>query len=257
MPSCSKSKNPHGVEITFTESDHKYTSVINGETIEYISGTKFVEQFFPKFDPTGEITRSCARKRGLTVEALKEEWRRNGAESCIYGTRTHEVCEDVLLGRKLRNTPRNLKEQLVFPVAKKVAEKLKEKCDILDVEKIVFDEDLRLAGTIDVLLRSKKNGNIIIGDWKTNKDLNKENRYNSFALDPISHVPNTNYAHYNAQLRLYEYILKRAGYIKEDEKVLRCVFHLTEKGSKTMVFPDFTKEINLMMDKFENGGLNI
>ena len=39
MPHCSTARNPRGVEIVFTEEDHKYTSVINGKQINYVSGT--------------------------------------------------------------------------------------------------------------------------------------------------------------------------------------------------------------------------
>jgi len=39
MPSCSKAKNPRGVEIIFTEEDHKYKSIIDGQEVFYTSGT--------------------------------------------------------------------------------------------------------------------------------------------------------------------------------------------------------------------------
>lgn len=39
MPGTSKAKNPKGIEIIFTEADHKYKSVVNGKPIIYTSGT--------------------------------------------------------------------------------------------------------------------------------------------------------------------------------------------------------------------------
>ena len=57
--------------------------------------------------------------------------------------------------------------------------------------------ELALAGTIDFFGRSRKDPNLhIIIDHKTNADLQLENKYNSFAFDPISHVPNTSFGHY-------------------------------------------------------------
>lgn len=102
MPACSKATHPSGVEIVFTEDDHRYSSVLNGREIEYTSGTTFVHKFFPEFDSTGEILRRKAAKLGKTPAALKAEWDANRDASCIFGTRVHSVCEDVLLGRACR-----------------------------------------------------------------------------------------------------------------------------------------------------------
>ena len=102
MPACSKAVHPSGVEIVFTENDHRYSSVINGKELEYTSGTTFVHKFFPEFDPTGEILRRKAAKLGKTPEALKAEWDANRDASCVFGTRVHSVCEDVLLSRTCR-----------------------------------------------------------------------------------------------------------------------------------------------------------
>ena len=102
MPACSKATHPSGVEIVFTEDDHRYSSVVNGKELEYTSGTTFVHKFFPEFDPTGEILRRKAAKLGKTPEALKAEWDANRDASCVFGTRVHGVCEDILLGRTCR-----------------------------------------------------------------------------------------------------------------------------------------------------------
>ena len=73
MPATSKSKNPRGVEIVFTEADHKYLSIVNGKEINYTSVTGLVGSCFPQFDPTGAIAERCAKKEGITVAELKEE----------------------------------------------------------------------------------------------------------------------------------------------------------------------------------------
>ena len=92
----------------------------------------------------------------------------------------------------------NLKKQLADILQQKneIAKKIKERVDIIGVEKIVFDEQLQLAGTIDFLGRSKKDGSYIIIDHKSNKEIELENKWNKFALDPISCIPDTNFGHY-------------------------------------------------------------
>lgn len=42
MPGCSKAVHPSGVEITFEEDSHKYSSVVGGKELVYTSGTTFV-----------------------------------------------------------------------------------------------------------------------------------------------------------------------------------------------------------------------
>lgn len=197
MPGTSKANNPKGYSIEFFEESHKYLTILNGKEVKYTSGTAFSSPFFPQFDPTGEITRKCAKKEGLTVEELKAKWSAKGTESCRLGTRTHEIIEDVFNNRfPFRNKAEDEDEKKRFSNAVSIARKIKDKVDILGIEMIVFDIDLALAGTIDFFGQSKKDGTYIIIDHKTNADLQLENKYNSFAFDPISHVPNTSFGHY-------------------------------------------------------------
>lgn len=253
MPSCSTAKNPRGVTITFTESDHKYTSIVDGKEINYISGTTFISKFFPPFDPTGCITRACARKRGLTVEALKQQWREKADKSCVFGTKIHESVEDTLHGNPLRNKPLDTKEELTMKNAVNLGHKVLERFDILGIEKIIFDERLKIAGTMDLFVKSKQNGRYWIFDHKTNASIDKENKYNKFGLHPIEHVPDTNFYHYQMQLQLYEYLLKEVGYIPKDADVGKCLFHITEKGVKTYQLGDYSKEIVSMVEEYKKG----
>lgn len=205
MPSCSKAKNPQGVEIVFTEADHSYKSSLAGREISYVSGTTFLGKFFKPFDPTGAITARCAKREGITVEELKARWAEKGRRSCYYGTRLHETCEDTLLGRALRNTPETLEEEQRFANGIKMAKSVLQKFEVLGIEKIVFSHSLPtpIAGTVDLLCKSKKDGSICIFDWKTNEKIDKENTYNSFCLDPISYIPDIALYHYALQLSLY------------------------------------------------------
>jgi len=205
MPGCSTATHPSGITINFSEDDHRYSSVVNGKEITYTSGTTFIHKFFPEFDPTGEILRRKAAKEGKTPEQLKAEWDANRDASCRFGTRTHSVCEDVLLARPQRVIPENDKEKLVFENGRKIAEKFRAGFDILGVEKIVFNPFLPtpIAGTIDLLARSRKDGSILVLDWKTNKSIDEDNKWGKHGLEPIRHVPDCNIKIYSLQLSLY------------------------------------------------------
>ena len=73
----------------------------------------------------------------------------------------------------------------MFDNAVKSAKALYNKLDIVGVEKIVFSPYLKIAGTIDLLAKSKKDGSYVIVDHKTNKSIDIEDKWNKFALPPI------------------------------------------------------------------------
>lgn len=243
MPATSKSKNPRGISIEFFEDSHKYLSIVNGKEINYTSVTGLVGSCFPQFDPTGAIAERCAKKEGITVAELKARWAAKGKESCRLGTRMHEVCEDIELGRELRNKAENEVEQLRFNNAIKMAQAFRQKLDIIGVEKLVFDDRLKLAGTIDLLGKSRKNGNYLVLDWKSNATIDQDNRYKKFGLEPISHIPDNAYYHYSLQLSTYQFLLKFGGYVPKDATFQRAIIHVTDKFAKIIELPDLTSEV--------------
>lgn len=245
MPSCSKARNPQGITIEFNEQFHSYKSVIDGKELSYISGTTFLGKFFKPFDPTGVITARCAKKEGITVSELKERWAEKGRQSCYYGTRLHETCEDVLYHRAFRNKPDSRAEEERFKRGIKIAENILKKYDVVGVEQIVFSHKLPIpiAGTIDLLCKSKKDGTYCIFDWKTNAELSLDNKYNSFCLDPIEHVQDTAFGHYSLQLSLYQFLLVYAKYVPRDTKFNRALLHVTEDTAEVLKVPDLTSEI--------------
>ena len=249
MPSCSKAKNPRGINITFTEADHIYKSLIDGVELKYTSGTQFLGKFYAPFDPDGSIAARCAKREGITVEEIQEKWAAKGRESCRLGTRTHEVCEDIEQGREIRNKAEDEKEEARFRYASELATKLKKSIDILGVEKIIFSDRLPtpIAGTIDLFGRSRKTGEYLILDWKTNKKIELENEWDNYCLDPISHIPDISFGHYSLQLSLYQYLLEFEGYVPRGSKFKRALLHVTENGSEIIQCPDYTKEIRDMI----------
>lgn len=246
MPGTSTAKNPNGVEITFTEKTHKYESIVDGRHISYMSGTTFVHSFFPKFDED-KISFFVAKKKGVSQKEILDEWHEKRDRSCYFGTKVHETAEDVLLGRtEFRNIPQNASEEIVFEKAKQYATKFKNSMEILGVEKIVFDHRLQIAGTIDLLMRSKKDGSVIITDWKSNFEIKRDQIYD-YGLHPIEHIPNLNYYHYAMQLNLYQFLLVYSGIFPKDTIFKRVIVHLNEVDSAVYQLPDYQNEMKDMM----------
>jgi len=83
----------------------------------------------------------------------------------------------------------------------------------------VWDEELKLAGSIDMVYRNKKDGTFAIYDWKRAKDMKMDNNFDS-GFGPVSHLPDTNYWHYTLQLNMYRWLLEKHYGVKISEMAL-------------------------------------
>ena len=76
-------------------------------------------------------------------------------------------------------------------------------------EWMIYDEDLKLAGSIDMVYENS-DGSLSIYDWKRAKEITKDNGFGETALtECIQHLPNSNFWHYSLQLNTYKAILER------------------------------------------------
>jgi hypothetical protein len=72
----------------------------------------------------------------------------------------------------------------------------------------IWDRDLKMAGSIDMIFRNP-DGSLLIYDWKRCKNIKKDNRFQSAITPCIGHLPDTNFWHYSLQLNTYKYILEK------------------------------------------------
>ena len=116
-------------------------------------------------------------------------------------------------------------------------------------EWMIFDEDLKIAGSIDMVYENP-DGTLSIYDWKRSKDISKINGWDNFAKNPlISHLHDTNFWHYALQLNTYKAILERK-YGKTVTKLCLVRLHPDnqEETYELLDVPILTKE---MEDLFE------
>ena len=144
------------------------------------------------------------------------------------------------------------REERLMAIAVKTANAYRKSLDIIAAEKLVFNEELGLAGTIDLLARSKKDKSIVILDWKTNKRIIKESPFGKYGLKPISHLMDINFNHYSLQLSIYQYLLSTTGYFPPDTKYRRALIHLTEFQAIPIGIPYLGKELSDMLTIFKS-----
>jgi len=77
-------------------------------------------------------------------------------------------------------------------------------------ELIVHDEELGLAGTIDLVVETPDG--LVLIDWKTNKKITTKGYNNKKALEPIEDLDDCHLVKYSLQLSLYAYMLERQGW---------------------------------------------
>lgn len=88
----------------------------------------------------------------------------------------------------------------------------------------IFDEELKLAGSIDMVFYDQDTHKYHIYDWKRCRNIQKTNGFNKWGnKECIDHFPDSNYWHYSLQLNIYKALLERNYNIEIDGLFLVCM----------------------------------
>lgn len=200
-----------------------------------VSVTQFISQFFDKFDAK-EVARKLAKfKKNKEEKKGVRYWLNEWKESSEHGTRVHKAIEEAILNPEYRfeciqtacKEIKDLKktEQGIAWFDAWLGTKFtrgKQKRLDLSPEYLVYDTDIGLAGTIDLMIND--NGHLWLIDWKTNKSIDKTGYKNKKAQEPLQELDDCNYNKYALQLAFYSYLLEEQGY-----NVQECLLvHLRE-----------------------------
>jgi ATP-dependent exoDNAse (exonuclease V) beta subunit len=212
-PTFLKEKNPHPRDdrILFDEPTHTYT--IDGDS-NYMSVTTFNHKLFEEFN-ADKIIANMRKSRnwvnskyyGQTDAEIKALWEANRDNAAQAGTKMHYDIECYY--NECPNENDSVEYQY-FMNFKDAYPELK----AFRTEWTVFHEELKLAGSIDMVFENEQ-GDLLIYDWKRSKEIVKTSTWNKFSNnETISHIPDTNYWHYCLQLNTYKAMLE-ANYDKK------------------------------------------
>jgi hypothetical protein len=207
------SKNPHPRDKDLFYIDETHTYIVNQE--KYTSVTQFVSQQFEPFKK--DLIIYILRKynpeyKDKTKQQIISEW----DQARDYGSLLHADIERYYNGEAPKNLPLLEKEYKMFL---NYVEDFKSLIPYR-TEWRIFSENIKIAGTIDMIYQ-KKNGHYIIVDWKRAKKIDK-NDYKKYSLT-IPGMPDTNFYHYSLQLNLYKYILETCYDMIVDHMYLCCL----------------------------------
>ena len=212
-----KNEHPRDSQITFDEGPHIYT--VNGDS-SYTSVTTWNHTHFEEFEADKIVQTMLKGKKmkdpqykyfGMTAQQIKDLWSQNGKEASEAGTRMHQDIEYFYNGQSVEN------DSLEYQYFQQF---VKDNPDLIPyrTEWMVWNEDLKISGSIDMVFENKQ-GELLIYDWKRVKEITTEATYNDkFAKTRcISHLPDTNFWHYALQLNMYKNVLEQ----KYAKKVVR------------------------------------
>ena len=222
--------------IVFYEEPHIYE--VDGKQ-GYTSVTTFIGSHFDHFNPdaiidkiikSGKLQDPDYKYYNMSREEIKAQWAANGKASAESGTITHfniecyyndiEQEDDSIEYKYFKNFVRDHAHLEAYRT-----------------EMYIFDEDLKLSGSIDMLFRDKNTGDFYIYDWKRTKDIIEDTLYNKRAKTKcVNHLPDTNFWHYALQLNLYARILKDK-YDIEIKKLCLVVLHPDNYTNDYILFP--------------------
>lgn len=190
--------------VTLEPESHRYFNQVTGK--EYLSISKVLSMIEQPFDPDGFILAATAKKRGISPEELKKEWKQKGKNSTDHGTFIHNELESY--------DKTTVCNEMIMPLAKDILSVLTKEIeyDKILFEEVLFSDYFGIAGTSDRVLRRKKkvNGKWIIDifDYKTNisKGIEYYSKYRKYLKSPLNYVEQCNFTRYALQLSGYGYL---------------------------------------------------
>ena len=221
--------NPRDERIRFVEDSHTY--YIDGSCKGYISSTTLVHTLFDKFDADKVIkkmrnSRNWVRSpyKHMTDEQIKKKWQDNCDYAAKAGTKMHLQIENYY------NDVDHDKDSPEFRMFEEFVKDHPE-LEAFRSEWIVFDEESKVSGSIDMVYtrkNSKGETEYVIADWKRSKEIKMENRYQAGKNQFTHHLDDTNFNHYSMQISLYKYVLEKNYGIKIAESFI-VVLHPNQK----------------------------
>jgi ATP-dependent exoDNAse (exonuclease V) beta subunit len=207
--------------VFFSEKDHSY--LINSQPAKF-SVTQLLKKYEKPFDAK-KLAAIVAKKQGVMTDDVLHLWEFKKEFACLKGTLFHLYVENFLQKKRapidksavlsfIRNYPDYVSTDVFYnDIAKYIShflkfyETWKEDHILVRPELVVGDIKTGLCGCIDNLSFNHKNNELVIFDYKSNKEIKEEGRENMLGI--LSHLKACNLVKYSLQLHLYSLIIER------------------------------------------------
>lgn len=248
---------PQDERISFKDEGHIY--LLDGAR-RLTPVSSVYSRYFKPFDSDYWAERK-ARDLPITAEQLKEQWECYGQMASFTGTHMHKQIEEYLNGDdymapmcRFTYDGEYIHEDKIVHIDKEIEYFLqfvkKEKFTPFRTEWRVFDEELGIAGTID-LICSCADGSFEFYDWKRSKSILDasgnicQSRYGG--INGMEHIPDTSYWHYALQQNLYRHIVEKCYGLTVSNMNL-VILHPSYSSYKMVRVPRLDDEIRLIVN---------
>ncbi len=251
-------------QLKFNEKLHEYT--VDGKKL--ISVTTLVKKFCEPFDGdksaesvafnmnkaikqlvkleyvsvSDEIKDRLHMSSPFNKTMIKSKWKMDGDMASKHGTEVHEALENYI-NKKAIVKFKDSRSYAKYVWGIEYLESLSN-VDRIEPEMRICHLEHGIAGTIDTPIYLK-NGRVLISDWKTNKEIKIVGFRGLKMKEPLQHLDDCNYTHYNLQLSVYAYIL-------EDEYGITIdgleIVHLMEGEYRVYNMPYLRDEVISMIE---------
>lgn len=185
--------------VTYYDEPHKY--FIGKQQLTSV--TTVIGKYKQPFDADYWSAKK-AEERGVSKEQVLAEWDKIKEDACVRGSHLHEYMDHLTHNR-------------VFPIP--VVDDLKVQAHLfyndfikknvaVRTEFVVCDEELGIAGMIDLLAYNLQKRQFYIIDYKTNKKFSRNNPYQRYKK-PLDHLEECEFNTYSLQTSLYRYIIEK------------------------------------------------
>ena len=211
-------------KYSFVEEGHYY--LCNGKRVE-ISTTGLIALYENEFDKE-TISQQKANDRGISQNEILEEWRIENLHSTIKGSLVHLYAQSLWEHKKFEIDYSNIPKEIDINRLKTEIDILKKQADnfyndykdiyeLIGCEIYLGDEDYDECGATDIVFYNKYTEEIVIADFKTNKEIKRESYRHKKMLIPLHKLDDCNYSHYSLQLSAYKYKFEKNTDLKVAE----------------------------------------
>ena len=121
----------------------------------------------------------------MTSKEIQAKWRKM-VKAAIAGTKMHYDIECFYNNESVENNSTE------FNYLKAFNDKIGKTMIPYRIEWMIYDKELQLAGSIDMIYKDKEDDSLIIYDWKRCKEI-KTKQFETATTECIEHLPNSNF----------------------------------------------------------------
>lgn len=213
-------------QLIFDDASHTYQ--LRGKQIELTSvSEKKIQMGYNTYDDTLEDT----DQKKLSNDARER------------GTLIHSIFEDCFNGVFNLNKYPKVSKTAAMSIYNIVQNLLKD-YEFVSSEARLFDEDIKVAGTTDLILRDRKTGKYVVLDYKTKmvkyngkkEKPNNKGKFNGFLYaNSKKFSPKSNENGYDFQLSLYQKMLQKIGIKVTKRGIMPIVYEVTDNSGNWQI----------------------